>query len=115
MNEHNDRVSMQQMLDHALEAVVMIKEKQRNNLETNRMLQLALVRLVEIIGEAAARVSSQTRENYPQVPWRQIIGTRNRLIHGYDLMDFDILWDTTTVDLPELIQTLENILKREKS
>lgn len=71
---------------------------------------MALTRLVEIIGEAAARVSTQTREQYPDIPWIEMTGLRNRLIHGYDAVDLDILWDILMEDLPPLIQRLRSIL-----
>ncbi len=74
------------------------------------MLQLALTRLVEIVGEAAARVSSERQARHPDIPWRIIAGTRNRLIHGYDVVDLDVLWDTVTDDLPPLIVQLETAL-----
>jgi len=74
---------------------------------------LALTRLVEIIGEAAERVSAQTREQYPDMPWIEMIGLRNRLIHGYDAVDLDILWDILKEDLPPLIQRLRVLLENE--
>jgi uncharacterized protein with HEPN domain len=99
------------MLHHAQEAVFMIRGKRREDLRKERILELALVRLVEIIGEAAARVSSQTQRQYVAVPWREVVGIRNRLIHGYDSIDLDVLWDTIEVDLPPLIAELELILR----
>ena len=77
------------------------------------MLELALVRLIEIIGEAAARVSPEGQREYPSIPWPKIIGMRNRLIHGYDEVDLDVLWDTIEFDLPPLITTLQQILESE--
>jgi uncharacterized protein with HEPN domain len=71
------------------------------------MLQLGLVRLVEIEGEAAGRVSSETRQRHSQIPWPQISGTRYRLIHGYDFVDYDILWQTVTEDRPALVAAVE--------
>ncbi len=75
------------------------------------MLELALTRLVEIIGEAAARVSPSTREKCSEIPWLAIVGMRNRLIHGYDAIDLNMLWDTVEVDLPPLVAALEKILE----
>ena len=98
------------MLDHAKEAVDLVAGKDKDNLQKDRILELALIRLVEIVGEAAAKVSSETQAKYPSIPWPQVIGMRNRLIHGYDSVDLDILWDTIEVDLPPLIAELENIL-----
>jgi uncharacterized protein with HEPN domain len=71
---------------------------------------LALVRLLEIVGEAASRMTPDDRTLYPDIPWPQIVGLRNSLIHGYDDVDLDILWQIITQDLPPLIATLENYL-----
>lgn len=111
MSRHDPRVSVRQMLDHAREAVAMIRGRSRGDLDTDRQLNLALVRLVEVVGEAAARVPEDFRCRYPQVPWRQTVALRNRLIHGYDVIDFDILWTILHQDLPRLIETLEAIVK----
>jgi len=110
MTRHDDRVRLRHMLDHAREAVDMLRDTEREALEQNRMLQLALVRLVEIVGEAAARVSASTQAQYPAVPWPHIVGMRNRLVHGYDDVDLDVLWDTIQDDLPALIAKLESIV-----
>ena len=107
MSQHDDSVSLQHMLDHAREAVKMIAGKKREDLGVERMLELSLVRLIEIIGEAAARVSLERRTRYPSIPWREVIGMRNHLVHGYDSVDFDVLWDTVELDLPPLIAKLE--------
>jgi uncharacterized protein with HEPN domain len=98
------------MLDYATEAVELIAGKDKTELQHNRVLELALIRLVEVVGEASANVSSAAQAKYSKVPWPQVIGMRNRLIHGYDSVDLDILWDTIEVDLPPLIEELENIL-----
>lgn len=113
MTRHDDEVRLRHMLDHAQEALSMVSEKQRQHLGQNRMLELALVRLIEIIGEAAARVSSEGQEKYPSIPWPQIIGMRNRLVHGYNQVDLDVLWDTIEFDLPPLITKLQQILESE--
>ncbi|MEA1959603.1 MAG: HepT-like ribonuclease domain-containing protein [Chloroflexota bacterium] len=80
------------MLDYAQEAVQMTADLSRADLDTNRQLNLALMRLMEVIGEAAIRVPDDFRSRYPKIPWQQISALRNRLIHGYDVVDFDILW-----------------------
>jgi len=112
MTRHDDEVRLRHMLDHALEAVEAIRGRQREGLKHDRILQLALVRLVEIVGEAAARVSAQGQQRYPAIPWQQAIGMRNRLIHGYDKVDLDVLWDTIQDDLPALIVGLREALGR---
>jgi uncharacterized protein with HEPN domain len=98
------------MLDHAREAVALTQGKARSDLDTDRLLNLALVRLVEIIGEAANRIPKDEQAQHPQIPWAQVISLRNRLIHGYDLVDFDILWQIVRQDLPPLITALESIV-----
>jgi len=98
------------MLDHAKEAVDLISGQDKTVLQQNRVLELALIRLVEIVGEASAKVRFDTQSKYPSIPWAQAIGMRNRLIHGYDSVDLEVLWDTIDVDLPPLIAELETIL-----
>lgn len=85
----------------------MARGRSRADLDADRMLNLAMVRLLEILGEAARRVPVEARELHPGVPWTQIIGLRSRLIHDYDEVDFDILWQIVTADLPPLIAELE--------
>ena len=99
------------MLAHAQEALSVVSGKQRQDLNRDRILELALVRLIEIIGEAAGRVSPEGQEKYSSIPWPQIIGMRNRLVHGYDQVDLDVLWDTIEFDLPPLILRLQRILQ----
>lgn len=110
MSNHDDSISLLQMLDHAREAVAMLQGHSRSDLDSNRMLSLALLQLAQILGEAANRVSISRRELHPEIPWSQIIGLRNRLIHGYDTIDFDILWQILMLDLPALIVMLEKII-----
>jgi len=104
-------VRVHHMLDHSREAVEMTQGRTRADLDRDRLLNLALVRLVEVIGEAASRVPEAFRSRHPQVPWRQTVGMRNRLIHGYDTVNFDILWTIIQEDLPPLIQQLEAIVR----
>jgi uncharacterized protein with HEPN domain len=113
MSERNDAISLHHMLDHAREAIELSQGRARDDLQKDRMLQLALTRLVEVVGEAAARISEQTRTRYPSIPWSQIISMRNRLIHGYDVIDLDLLWDTLLEDIPPLVSELEHILQKE--
>lgn len=113
MAQHDDHVRLRHMLDHAREAVELTRGKQRRDLERERLLQLGLVRLVEIVGEAAAKVSKETRTQHSEIPWAAIVGMRNRLIHGYDFVDHEILWQTIHEDLPPLIAKLEKIFAGE--
>jgi len=113
MTQHDDMVRLRHMLDHAKEAAAMIEGKERTDLLHERMLELSLTKLIEVVGEAAARVTPEGRAKYSSIPWLQIVGMRNRLIHGYDQVDLDILWDTIAYDLPPLITELEKILESE--
>jgi uncharacterized protein with HEPN domain len=97
------------MMDSSMEAVELIQGKSRADLDTNRVVSLALVRLLEIVGEAANKVTISTRMQYPNIPWSQLISLRNRLIHGYDTINLDILWKILSEDLPALIKQLEGI------
>ena len=112
MSKHDDAISLRHMLDYAQRAVAMAASRTRSDLESDYMFQLALTHLVEIIGEAASRVSMPARERHAGIPWPDIVGMRNRLIHGYDLVDLDLLWDTVAVDLPPLIAELERIVDK---
>jgi uncharacterized protein with HEPN domain len=96
-------VRLRHMLDAAREGVQMAQGKTCADLDADRPLNLSLVRLLEIVGEAANRTPARERAKYPGIPWAQIVGLRNRLIHGYDNVDFDILWQIVTEDLPPLI------------
>jgi len=110
MTQHDDTVRLRHMFDYASEAVEMVRGKTRDDLKRHRMLQHALVRVVEIVGEAAARVSEAGQQRYPSIPWQYARGMRNRLVHGYDQIDLDVLWDTIEYDLPPLIAELSHIL-----
>ena len=103
---HEDLTRLRHMLDSTLEASGLIKGKSRADLDRDRLLNLALVRLLEIVGEAASRVTIPTRLKYPDIPWTQIVSLRNRLIHGYDAVDLDILWKILVDDLPGLVKQL---------
>lgn len=112
MSQHEDQLRLGHMLDHASEAVAMCRNKSRDDLNTDRMLVLALTRLVEIVGEAANRVSKDGQKQRPEIPWPLAIGMRNRLVHGYEDVDHDILWDTIQIDFPPLIEMLKKTLGR---
>lgn len=110
MTTRDISLSLRHMLDHAEEAVSLVHGKERSDMDANRLLNLSLVRLLEIVGEAANRIPPETRQQYPSIPWLQIVGLRNRLIHGYDAVDFDILWQIVTIDLPLLVKVLKKIV-----
>jgi len=113
MSKHDPDVSLRQILAYAREAVEISKGKTRQDLDLDRLLNLAMTRLVEMLGEAANRVPEGVRAQYPDLPWLQMIAARNRLIHGYDSVDFDVLWVIIQNDLPALIIRLQEILGSE--
>jgi len=104
-----DQTRLLHMRDAAEEAASFTQSRKRVDLETDRMLLHALVRCLEIIGEAANGVGEDIRQQYPEIPWSDVVGMRNRLIHGYFDIDHDRVWDTVTDDLPALIDSLRSI------
>ena len=105
-----DQVYIRHILDAAEKAIGFVKGRAREDLEKEEMLALSLVRLLEIIGEAAGGVSTDCSKKYPDIPWKKMVGLRNRLIHGYYDIDLDIVWDTVMSDLPGLVAGLKEIL-----
>ena len=108
--KNDDLFRFRHMLDSAREAEDLNQGKSRDDLDSDRTLRLATVRLMEIIGEAAYNISSETKEQFPSIPWPGIINMRHRLVHGYYKINLDIVWETLQEDLPPLIKTLEKIL-----
>ncbi|MBI4697812.1 MAG: DUF86 domain-containing protein [Nitrospirae bacterium] len=106
----DDSVRLLHILEAAQEAISFTKDKTRESLDSNRQLVLALVKDIEIIGEAAAHVTAERRGELPQIPWNKIIGMRNRLIHAYFEINLDILWKTIIEDIPPLISELEKLV-----
>jgi uncharacterized protein with HEPN domain len=109
---HEDKVRLQHMLDASLEIQQYVQSSKRKDLDEDRKLVHSLVRLFEIIGEAASQVSDELREYIPEIPWFVIIGMRNRLIHAYFSINLDVVWKTSTEDIPSLIFELKKILDR---
>ena len=108
-----DRIRLRHMLDASKKAVEFCAGKTEVDLVKDEKLTLAVVRLVEIIGEAAKNVSADTRNSHPGIPWKEIAGTRDRLIHGYFDVDLAILGKIIMKDLPALNLRLETILAQE--
>ncbi len=105
-----DVIRIQHMIDACEKARQFAMNKIRGELDTNEQLAYALVRLIEIIGEAAAKITDETKNNYSIIVWKDIIGTRNRLIHGYDDVNLDIVWQIVSVDIEKLIPQLKEII-----
>jgi uncharacterized protein with HEPN domain len=98
------------MIEAAETAQSFIVGRQRADLDSDRMLLFALVRAVEILGEAASNLSAEAQASDPLVPWRSIIGMRNRMIHAYFSVDPDILWKTVRDEIPPLLSQLKAVL-----
>ena len=113
MTRIDDATRIRHMLDAASRAETLTKKRQRADLDQDDVLGLAVVRLLEILGEAARGVSSGMQQKHPEVPWQQIVGTRNRVIHAYFNVDMDIVWHIVRDDLPVLIQQLGEVLRGE--
>jgi len=110
MTRRDDSVYLRHMLDYARDATAIIQGRSREDLEADRTFRYALLHVACITGEAAARVSAEGRKKHPDIPWKPLVGMRNRLIHGYETVDLDILWSTVADDFPLLIKSLEAIL-----
>lgn len=110
MSPDRDLARLRHMVDAASRAVELVEGRRREDLDRDDVLVLALTRLLEITGEASRHVSSSLREQHPSIPWREIAGTRDRLIHGYFEVDLDIIWQILADDLPELLPRLREVL-----
>ncbi|MCI0482061.1 MAG: DUF86 domain-containing protein [Candidatus Dadabacteria bacterium] len=107
----DDAATAGNILDAARKAIEFSSGRSRADLDSDEMLALSLVHLPEIVGEAASQVSEGYRAEHPELPWRKMIGLRNRLIHGYFNVNMDIVWDTVMTDLPPLVKQLEALVK----
>lgn len=101
------------MLEAAREGMGFVRSRTQADLATDAQLRFALVRALEIIGEAASRIDPEFRRTQPEIPWQPIIGARNRLVHAYFDIDHDIVWATATHALPKLVPMLEVLLEAE--
>ena len=106
----SDKTRLHHMLEAAEEAVVFSTNRRRSDLDEDRQFQLALVRGLEIIGEAASRMSEAARSDCPHIPWSRMVSARNRLGHVYFDVDLDIVWQTVTQELPALIREIKAVL-----
>ena len=106
----DDEIRLKHILEAALEAVSFTEGYRREDLDTDRKLSLSLVRLLEIIGEAAKGITTEFRQEHSELPWKSMVGMHDRLIHGYFNVNLDIVWKTVINDLPPLINKLETIV-----
>jgi uncharacterized protein with HEPN domain len=109
--KHEDRVRLRHILDAAIEIQQYVQSSTREDLNRDQKLVHSLVHLFEIIGEAATQVSEELKEDVPEIPWTIMIGMRNRLIHAYFSINLNVVWSTSTEDIPPLIKELKNLLR----
>lgn len=102
----DDRVYLGHMKDAAAKAVEKVTGLSREAFDAYENLRLALAHLIQIVGEAARRVSETTRNLHPDVPWAEIVGMRHKVVHDYFGVDWDLIWDVASHDLPPLLAVL---------
>jgi uncharacterized protein with HEPN domain len=107
----NDLARLKHMLEAAQVCLQFAANKQRIDFENDKMLAFAVIRALEIFGEAAANISKPIQLKYPKIQWRAIIGMRNRLIHAYFNIDYDIVWEALRHEIPKIIPQLEKIIE----
>jgi uncharacterized protein with HEPN domain len=111
MSQHDDRVSLHQMLDHAEEVVALATGRVREHLDTDRQFQLSVLHLIQTVGEASRRISPEFRDSHTEVEWQEVAGMRSRIVHAYDAVDMNLVWDIIQMDLPVLIAQLRRLLQ----
>lgn len=105
-----DLIRLKHMLDSSKAALSFVRKRTRKSLDTNRLLVSAIIRELEILGEAAGKISQTTKDKFPKLPWKQLVGMRNRLIHAYFDVDHDVVWKTVKDYLPNFCKELESII-----
>lgn len=106
----DDRVRIQHMIEACDDAVQFSAGRARKDLDNDRMLLFAILRAIEIVGEAASRVSKATQHDAPEVPWTRIAGMRNRLVHAYFNVNLNLVWKSVTRDIPTLLPQLQALI-----
>jgi uncharacterized protein with HEPN domain len=101
---------VEDILDAMDKAEILVEGFTYEEFETDFRTNFAVVRALEIIGEAVRRLPVSLREQYPELPWRGMAGMRDRIIHGYDTVDLRIVWDVVKQDIPEIRPQIQMIL-----
>ncbi len=109
MPHKDDAAHLDDMIDRAVRAMDYTAGMTRERFASDLRTQDAVIRSLEVIGEACKRLSPETLATEPDTPWPQVKGMRDRLIHGYDDIDLDIVWDTLTVNLPAMLPVLRRM------
>jgi uncharacterized protein with HEPN domain len=113
MTRQDDCIRLRHMLEFACKCVRFTEGKSRSDLDQDEILTLATLYAIEFLGEASRTISEELRERHSEVPWAEIIGTRNRLAHGYAEVSLDVIWTIVKKDIPPLIQRLEKVIEIE--
>lgn len=108
----DDHIYVGHMLDMARKAIEKTRGKNRFEFDQDENLRITLLHLVQVIGEAARRVSPAFREGHPEVPWPKIVGMRHRVVHDYMHVDYEAVWEVVTINLPPLIAQLEKLVPK---
>lgn len=111
MSVEDNTTRLRQMLEACGHVVSFSQGESRESLDTDLKLRFAFIALLGVIGEAASRIAPELRRQHPEIDWGAMIGMRNRLIHAYFAIDFDRVWETITIAVPELISQLEALLQ----
>ena len=111
--QKDDFIYLGHMLDMARKAVEKMRGKDRFEFDQDENLRMALLHLVQIIGEAARKVSPAFRESHPEIPWPKIVGMRHRVVHDYLHVDYETVWEVVTINLPPLIEQLEKMVPKD--
>ncbi|MGK7883281.1 MAG: DUF86 domain-containing protein [Crocosphaera sp.] len=109
MSTLDNKTRLLHILNAASKVVKLVENKTFQELEDDEVLTLALVKLIEIVGEASSRLSKEFQAKHPEIPWPGIIGMRNRLVHAYFDINLKVIWQTTQEDLPALIEQLKEL------
>jgi uncharacterized protein with HEPN domain len=109
----SDWVYVGHMLDMCQKGFDLSIGKTRENYDQDEVLQLALTHIIQVIGEAAAQVSEDFKQKYPEVPWHEIIGMRHRIVHDYMNVDEDVVWSVVRQDLKPLVEVLRTIIPQD--
>ena len=106
----DDRIRLQHMADALGHAMRFVQGRSRDDIESDAMLGFAIMYALQTVGEAASKISPETRAELPRVPWVDIIGMRHRLVHAYTDIDPDVVWRTVTEFAPDLLSKVDAIL-----
>lgn len=110
MEHPNNTVFLHHILDAIVKIEDYLKRTDSSNFKQDELIQDGIIRQLEIIGEAVRKLTPEFRDDHPDIPWKDIAGTRDRLIHGYAVVDLDAVWKTVIQDVPELKQAVEKVL-----